>query len=123
MTTASEAPASRADTAVVVLDTSWTPGPDDRPDLLPLRRILAPVFGRVDLFNDALQRLDGWADIAGLPTRLSVRDVSIWYAMREELWHWLHERADLAGRRGGAQRAISGPSDSWSTARTRPSST
>ena len=90
--TASEAPASRADTAVLVLDTSWTPGPDDRPDLLPLRRILGPVFGRVDLFNDALQRLDGWADVAGLPTRLSVRDVSIWYAMREELWHWLHER-------------------------------
>jgi len=90
--TASAAPASRADTAIVVLDTSWTPGPDDRPDLLPLRRILAPVFGRVDLFHDALVRLDGWADTAGLPTRLSVRDVSIWYAMREELWHWLHER-------------------------------
>ena len=90
--TASEAPASRADTAVVVLDTSWTPGPDDRPDLLPLRRIIAPVFGRVDLFSDALRRLDGWADSAGLPMRLAVRDVSIWYAMREELWHWLHER-------------------------------
>ena len=90
--TEADAPPARPDIVVVVLDTTWTPGPDDRHDLLPVRRILGPVFARVDLFDDALTRLDAWADAADLPRRLAIADVSVWYAMREELWHWLHER-------------------------------
>jgi len=87
-----DAPPPRSDTAVVVLDTAWTPGADDRLDLLPIRQVLAPVFDGRDLFSDALRRLDGWADAADLPNRLSLGDLSVWFAMREELWHWLTER-------------------------------
>jgi hypothetical protein len=90
--TAADAPPAQANVAVVVLDTAWTPGPGDREDLLPVRRIIAPVLARVDLFGDALRRLDAWAEVADLPKRLALNDVSVWYAMREELWHWLHER-------------------------------
>lgn len=89
---ATTAPPIEGETAVVVLDTAWTPATGDRPDLLGARSMLSRVIERRDLFEEALARLDAWADAAQLPDRLLVEGVTYWYRMRETTWHWLHER-------------------------------
>lgn len=80
------------DAITVVLDAAWTPRPPDAPGPVAIR----PVFSRVvegrDLFQEALDRLDAWAEAADLPARLLVEGVAYWPRMREPLWRWLHER-------------------------------
>lgn len=76
----------------VVMDPTWTPMPGERPDLVPARRAIGPVIEREDLFDNALERLDDWADRASLAGRLATGGVTYWYQLREPLWRWLHER-------------------------------
>jgi hypothetical protein len=89
---ADQCPPPRADTAIVILDTAWTPGPDDRADVLSIRPYLNRVIERHDLFEEALEKLDAWGIAAQLPDRLIVDGVTYWFRMRETMWHWLHER-------------------------------
>ena len=90
--TAEEAPSPRPDGMIVVLDTAWTAGPDDRSDLVVLRPAFAAVLERHDLYKEALDRLDRWAEAAAVADLLEVEGVTYWFRMRETLWHWLHER-------------------------------
>lgn len=90
--TASVAPSAEPGTTSIVLDTAWTPGPDDRADLVPLRLAASAVLERIDLFAAALTRLDAWAGAAGMADRTTVDGVAWWFRAREGLWTWLHER-------------------------------
>jgi hypothetical protein len=92
--TLDDAPPTRVDTVVVVIDTAWTPGPgaEERPDVLSLRPLIAGIVERIDLFDDALEQLDRWADATGVIERTTFDGISMWHGIREPLWHWLHER-------------------------------
>lgn len=68
--------------AIVVLDTSWTPLPGQR-DRLPLRPTLLKVLDAEDLFLRSLSLLDAWAEACGLPDRFA-RDGATW---------WFHARS------------------------------
>ncbi len=87
-----EAPPPRGDTTCVVLDTTWTPGPGERHDAIPLRRLAGEALRAADLFEDALGRLDAWAEDARMVDVLAFDGVTYWYRLREIAWHWLHER-------------------------------
>jgi hypothetical protein len=90
--TADRAPAPRADSTVVSLDTSWTPAPGERPDLMSARPLLGAVIERVDMFDHALDLVDAWAAATGIADRLAVDGVTYWFRLRETMWRWLHER-------------------------------
>jgi hypothetical protein len=92
LTSAADAPAPVDGTVLVVLDTAWTPAPGDRPDLRPLRPATSRILERRDLFDEALARLDAWADATGMADRMTIDGVSWWFRVRETMWHWLHER-------------------------------
>jgi hypothetical protein len=83
---------ARAGEMSVILDTAWTPGPGDPPEIVPLRPVFATVLDRHDLFHEALGAVDGWAEATGLADRLTVDGVTYWYRLREPVWHWTHER-------------------------------
>jgi hypothetical protein len=85
-------PEARPDTTVVVLDTSWTPAPGDRPDLVPARPLLGALIERVDLYDQALDLVDAWAAATGIADQLTVDGVTYWFRLRETMWRWLHER-------------------------------
>lgn len=92
-----------AGTQFVVLDTAWTPTPGDRSDLIPVRPYVRAVLERVNLFDEALERLDAWGDAAGMADRLAVGGVSWWPHARSfmrldlhEMLLWCHVLADLA---------------------------
>ena len=74
-------------------DTAWTPGPDERRDVfrgyVPL---IALVVERIDLFAEAMERLDRWADGVDVIARTTIDGVSWWHGIREPIWHWIHER-------------------------------
>ncbi len=76
----------------VILDTSWTPLPGDRSDLVALRRVVARVLDRVDLGDEAQRRLDGWGEAARIADRMTVGGVSWWFRIRPNLAYWLQER-------------------------------
>lgn len=77
---------------MVVLDTAWTPAAGDRRDIIAVRQALGPVLGRIDLFVDAQERLDAWAEAVEAPDRLMRGGVSWWFRIRPNLAYWLHER-------------------------------
>ena len=77
---------------IVVLDTAWTAGPGERSDSSCCGLPPAAVLERHDLYNEALDRLDRWAEAAAVADLLEVEGVTYWFRMRETLWHWLHER-------------------------------
>jgi hypothetical protein len=77
---------------VVVLDATWTRGPDDRHDLVPVRALFGLVVEAADLYDDALALVDDWADRTGAADTLLVEGVTYWFRMRETMWRWLHER-------------------------------
>src|SRR4051794_20469908 len=90
--TAERAPESRSGTTVVVVDTSWTPGPNDRSDIVPLRPLFGQVLERVDLYDRALELVDAWAESTGIADLLTLDGVTYWFRLRETMWRWLHER-------------------------------
>jgi hypothetical protein len=85
-------PPETAGVVHLVLDATWTPGPDRRSDTLALRELVAPILDRADLFELTFQRLDEWAETIGLPDRMLADGVSWWYRRRLGLWLWLVER-------------------------------
>lgn len=87
-----EAPPPGGATTCVILDTTWTPAPGERADLLPLRRLAGDALRSDDLFEEALERLDRWAAEARMADLLEVGDATYWYRLREVAWHWLLER-------------------------------
>jgi hypothetical protein len=89
---AAVAPPERPDSLVVVLDGAWTPGPDERPGLVPVRRLFADVIERFDLFDDALALVDAWAASTAVADRLVINGVTYWFRLRETMWRWLEER-------------------------------
>jgi hypothetical protein len=90
--TAGDAPPPGDDTTCVVLDTTWTPGPGERGDAIPLRRLAGDALRAADLFEEALGLLDAWAQEARMVDQLAADGVTYWYRLREIAWHWLHER-------------------------------
>jgi hypothetical protein len=84
---AEAAPRPAPDARVVVLDTAWTPGPDDRADLVPLRPAVASALEREDLIDRAIDLVDAWAKRLALPEQSTFRGVSWW--PRREAWKWL----------------------------------
>jgi hypothetical protein len=90
--TAADAPAREPGTSVIVLDTAWTPGVGDRDDVQPLRPAISSVVERIDLFHEALEQLDNWAEEAAIADRMTVDGVSWWYRIRPFLVDYLHER-------------------------------
>ena len=92
LASAEHPPLPEPGTAFVVLDTAWTPGPGERPDVLSVRPYLDLAIEQHDLFEDALERLDAWATKARLADRLLVDGVTYWFRVRETMWRWLHER-------------------------------
>ncbi|MGZ9161276.1 MAG: hypothetical protein ACXW4T_08910, partial [Candidatus Limnocylindrales bacterium] len=74
------------------LDPAWTPMPGARTDVVPARRLLGAVVERIDLYDEALALVDGWADRTAIADRLLAEDVTYWYRVRETMWRWTHER-------------------------------
>lgn len=89
---APDAPLPARDVRIIVLDTAWTPGPDDRPDLIPLRGAVSAVLAREDFFAESLARLDAWADAGRIPDRMTVDGASWWFPQRPFLSDFLHEQ-------------------------------
>ena len=89
---ASDMPPPLDGQTVVVLDPAWTPLPGQRPDVIASRRVLGAVTATHDVFDAALEVLDAWADRTVIADRLVVEDITIWFRLRETMWHWLHER-------------------------------
>jgi len=89
---AGDASSPEPGTTVVVLDTTWTPGPGERRDLVSLRHLAGEALRAADLFEEALARLDAWAEEARMVDVLAIDGVTYWYRLREIAWHWLHER-------------------------------
>ncbi len=87
-----EAPPPIDGVLVFVIDTAWTPDGGERPDLLSVRPWIAQVVERVDLFEEALERLDEWASAAGAIDGTALDGLSLWHGIREQAWRWLHER-------------------------------
>ena len=82
---------------IVVLDTSWTPGPGDDRGLVPVRGVLNPILDSVNPFSESLARLDAWADACGLADRFTLDGVTWWFHARsfvrldlQELVLWSH---------------------------------
>ncbi|MFH1475559.1 MAG: hypothetical protein ABIG85_06845 [Chloroflexota bacterium] len=84
---AESAPPPAADARVVVLDTAWTPGPDDRDDLVPLRPAVSAVLAREDVIDLAIDLVDDWAARLDLHERATFRSVGWWN--RRGAWRWL----------------------------------
>jgi hypothetical protein len=97
--TIDEAPAPEPQQMVVVLDTSWRPDDDSRPDLLPLGPAVRRVLTVRDPFSDAQFLLDEWAETVDLDQVTSVDGVAWWYRHRLAIWltiaNYLHWRAIL----------------------------
>ena len=98
-----DAPPAVPGTEVVILDTAWTPGPGERSDLIPVRPTIRAVLERVNLFDEALERLDAWGEAAGMADRLTEGAVSWWFHARSmvrldlhEMLLWCHVLARLA---------------------------
>ena len=78
---------------VVVLDTSWTPGADDRADgPIGLRDVAAQVLAGRDLLAESASHLDSWATASGVVATMTIGGTSFWYQGRVRLGLWLHER-------------------------------
>ena len=86
-----DAPPAAPGTTVVVLDAAWTPMPDERPDLLPIRPVVQSVLDAVDVNDDSLEALDAWAGDAGLPDAFVADGVPWWYRARMLLRWDVHE--------------------------------
>ncbi len=82
---------SDASTDIVVLDATWTPEPEARPDVLPIRPTLQDVLREVDLFGGTLTRLDAWADAASLADRFMIDGISWWDRVRMIIRWDVHE--------------------------------
>ncbi len=85
------APAADPATDIVVLDTSWTPGPGDRPDVVSVRPVLTAVLRRADVIDGSLALLDAWAESARLADRFVADDVTWWYRVRMMVRWDIHE--------------------------------
>ncbi len=110
--TAGDAVPPEPGTTVVVLDTTWTPPRGERGDLVSLRHLAGDATRAADLFEEALGRLDDWAQDARMVDLLAIGGVTYWYRLREIAWHWLHERLIwervIAGAAKGAKSAATG---------------
>jgi hypothetical protein len=106
---AGDASAPEPGTTVVVLDTTWTPGPGERGDLVPLRHLAGAALRAADLFEEALALLDTWAEAVQMTDLLAIDGVTYWYRLREIAWHWLHERLIW-------ERVITGAAGPWAPA-------
>ena len=78
-------------TAIVVLDTTWTPSPADQFEgrCYSLRDIAERVMTRRDLFAECAALLDAWAEESGVVEALVIEEVSFWYGERLRHWLWL----------------------------------
>jgi hypothetical protein len=76
---------------VVVLDPAWTPGPDDPPEIRPVRPLFARIVERANLFDESLALLDAWATSAGAVDRFSGGGVTWWFHARSFLRLDVHE--------------------------------
>lgn len=90
--TADDARSASPEGLPVVLDTAWTPEPEDGSDLVCLRPYFAAVVERHDLSREALDVVDRWAEASGVADLLVVEEMSYWARVREPMWHWVHER-------------------------------
>jgi hypothetical protein len=78
------------DEVVVVLDTTWTPGPDERhPRVVGLRDLAQSVLARRYLNAEASALLDRWVEESGVVEAMTVEGVSFWYGARLGHWLWL----------------------------------
>jgi hypothetical protein len=84
-------PAASGD-VTVVLDAAWTPSRHDRPNIVSIRPALASAVESTDLYAAALGILDDWAAASSVADHVLVEGVTFWYRVREDLWHWVHER-------------------------------
>ena len=89
-------PEPEAGVTVVVIDTTWTPAPrptGDAPDtrVVSLRPVVARILAERDLVAESLDRLDSWADAAGVVAAMSIEGTSFWFQGRVGYWSWLHE--------------------------------
>ncbi len=87
-----DAPPADPNVDVIVLDTAWTPTSEDRVDLRPVRATLHELLGRLDLFNQTQERLDGWAATTNMAERMTADGVSWWFQLRMRVRWDLHER-------------------------------
>jgi hypothetical protein len=89
--TVDEAGPPRDGTTYVVVDTAWTPRPGGRDDLVPVRPTISAILGRHDLFDEALEHLDAWAQEVRLDELMLADGVAWWYRIRPFVWYALHE--------------------------------
>ena len=92
-----QAPAPRGGTLVLVLDTTWTPPPGERSDLIAVRPLVFEMLLRRNLFDESLDVLDDWAARAGAAAAFAVDGVGWWSHARgflrlnvHELLLWTH---------------------------------
>ncbi len=76
----------------VVLDMAWTPPPEARSDLRPMRPLVSEILRRHNLFFEALDALDAAAEAADLGPRFTVGSVTWWYHARSATVMGVNER-------------------------------
>jgi hypothetical protein len=113
---AADAGAPEDGTDHVILDPAWTPGPGERPDLIPIRPALWAVIRERDVHIESLAALDDWAERADMARRLEIGGSSWWYHVRgftrldvHELVLWRHVLDVVAP--AGRYARIEAPSD------------
>jgi len=87
---ATSAAASRPEARTIVVDTTWTPRPDD--DRRPLREIADRVLQIHDPIVETSQLLDGWAGATRIADLTTVDGTSFWFYGRLRHWMWLQSR-------------------------------
>jgi hypothetical protein len=88
-----DAPPPDGRTRIVVLDTAWTPPRGGRPDVIPIRPVVARVLEQRDLIEESLTKLDRWAQASGLADRFMADGLSWWFRRRTYALKWVHYRA------------------------------
>ena len=82
-------PVAAPDRRTVVLDTTWTPRPDDPAAPRSIRDIAQALLVERDLIEEAADHLDGWAAASGVADALTVDGTSFWFYARLRHWMWL----------------------------------
>jgi hypothetical protein len=76
----------------VVLDATWTAGPETPSDVRAARTLVAGVLRDHDPLRRSMVLLDRWADASAAAARFDVDGHSYWPTRRLHLWRDLHDR-------------------------------
>lgn len=76
---------------VVVSDMAWSRPPDGNGRAVALRDAVVAVLASHDLYREAMDALDAWAEAAGIDEAMTVDGISFWQSRRLGMWWTVHD--------------------------------